>query len=376
MEVVERTSVTVYYPSTKSSLHIPPDQVLDETLIDYLVSDSIRLDWAKGLKPNNTDDVGRFRERIGALGYVLNDEDAVAHIRYIHDLERTNDDEEWDVLAAREREFDVLAGRLTFPALATTALLSFEVKEPGLYSHPLVGPGGLIAGVTAVHVLTETRVLDGFSRIDPRPVSRRDGHLLMWGSEISKESWLPGYRVHGEGIFIELNASRVHQALSGNRPETKDDSQLVFDLSPAGSFAHTLAHLIIRQLGNDSGYSIPSIRDRIYDLGGNRLGLLVYTAEGDSMGTMGGVVAFADPGMFERLLDRVCDAVRWCPQDPVCIEMPLDTSRHIAGACHQCVLLPETSCELFNQYLDRGTLIGSTDRGFANMLESIAGATP
>jgi len=190
----------------------------------------------------------------------------------------------------------------------------------------------------------------------------------MWGSDISKESWLPGYRVHGEGIFIELDSSRIHQALSGNRPETKDDSQLVVDLSPAGIFAHTLAHLLIRELGNDSGYSIPSIRDRIYDLGGGRLGFLVYTAAGDSMGTMGGVVAFAEPGMFEHLLDRVCEAVRWCPQDPVCIEMPLDTARHIAGACHQCVLLPETSCELFNQYLDRGTLIGSADRGFADVL--------
>lgn len=373
MEILERTSVTVYYPSTKSSLHIPPDQILDEALIEYLISDVVRLRWVGRLNTAAPDSLAEFRETVAELGYVLNDEDAVAHIRYIHDLERTNDDEEWDVLAAREREFDVLSGRLLFPALTKTSLLSFEVKPPTAYSHPLVGPGGLIAGVTAVHVLTETRVLDGFSRIDPRSVSRRDGHLLMWGSDISKESWLPAYRVHGEGIFIELDASRIHQALSGNRPETKNDSQLVFGLSPAGSFAHTLAHMLIRELGNDSGYSIPSIRDRIYDLGGNRLGLLVYTAEGDSMGTMGGVVAFAEPGTFERLLNRVCDAVRWCPQDPVCIEMPLDTSRHIAGACHQCVLLPETSCELFNQYLDRGTLIGSADRGFADVLGQFAG---
>lgn len=368
MEIVERTSVKVYFPNMKSSLHVPPDEILDEALIEYLVSDALRLHAVRAFSVENDGDVADFQRMLGPLGFNLSAEDARLHIRHIHIRdEAPADDEEWDVIAAREREFDVLSGRLTFPALSQTSLLSFEVQPASSFFHPLIGKDSLITGVTAVHVLTETRVLNGFSRILPRSLTRRDGHLLMWGSENAGNSWLPAYRVLGEGIFVELNAPRLHEMLSGERP-ADDDSWRQFDLSLAGTFAHTFAHLLIRELGNDSGYSVPSIRDRIYDLGSDRLGLLVYTAEGDSMGTMGGVVAFAAPGPLERLLDRVCAAAQWCPQDPVCIEMPLDKARHIAGACHQCALVPETSCELFNLFLDRGTLIGSVERGFTDLL--------
>jgi len=31
------------------------------------------------------------------------------------------------------------------------------------------------------------------------------------------------------------------------------------------------------------------------------------------------------------------------------------------AACHACVLSPETSCETFNQFLDRALLVGTPD---------------
>ena len=31
------------------------------------------------------------------------------------------------------------------------------------------------------------------------------------------------------------------------------------------------------------------------------------------------------------------------------------------AACHSCLLLPETSCEFHNRYLDRALLVGSVD---------------
>ncbi|WP_343899208.1 hypothetical protein, partial [Arthrobacter rhombi] len=33
------------------------------------------------------------------------------------------------------------------------------------------------------------------------------------------------------------------------------------------------------------------------------------------------------------------------------------------AACHSCALLPETSCEMFNRWLDRGLLIGDREDG-------------
>ena len=31
------------------------------------------------------------------------------------------------------------------------------------------------------------------------------------------------------------------------------------------------------------------------------------------------------------------------------------------ASCHSCTLLPETSCEVFNRFLDRGLLYGTED---------------
>ena len=53
---------------------------------------------------------------------------------------------------------------------------------------------------------------------------------------------------------------------------------------------------------------------------------------------------------------------RWCSADPVCMEVGEKgqgpDSCNLA-ACHGCALLPETSCEEFNRFLDRGLVIGT-----------------
>ena len=114
----------------------------------------------------------------------------------------------------------------------------------------------------------------------------------------------------------------------------------MIDNFPGGVLAHSLAHLLITALADDCGYQLPSIRDRIYDLVDGRLGLLVYTAEGDTVGTLGGLVAFAEAGKFEKLLDQALEIARWCPQYPVCIERVPDIHAGIHAACHLCLLLP------------------------------------
>ena len=52
----------------------------------------------------------------------------------------------------------------------------------------------------------------------------------------------------------------------------------------------------------------------------------------------------------------------WCSGDPLCIDRVVDISLTASlASCHNCTLLPETSCESFNCFLDRGLLFG-TDR--------------
>jgi hypothetical protein len=91
-------------------------------------------------------------------------------------------------------------------------------------------------------------------------------------------------------------------------------------------------------------------------------GVLIYTAAGDSEGTMGGLVRMGAPGLLERTVARALDQARWCSSDPVCIESRGQGPDNCnLGACHACALLPETSCEQQNRLLDRAMLVGTLE---------------
>lgn len=126
---------------------------------------------------------------------------------------------------------------------------------------------------------------------------------------------------------------------------------------------HTLAHVLINQLNFDCGYGSASLRERLYcdftDPSRPMQGFLIYTASGDSEGTMGGLVRQGKPERLEVTLRRALRHAAWCSSDPVCIESsgPGPDNANLA-ACHGCCLLPETSCEEGNRLLDRTLLVG------------------
>ena len=91
-------------------------------------------------------------------------------------------------------------------------------------------------------------------------------------------------------------------------------------------------------------------------------GVLLYTASGDSEGTLGGLVRQGEPDRMRGVVER---AIRRRPlvfQRP-CLYRKCRTGSSNANlaACHGCVLLPETSCETGNRLLDRGLIVGSAD---------------
>ena len=75
-------------------------------------------------------------------------------------------------------------------------------------------------------------------------------------------------------------------------------------------------------------------------------------------------ITYIEPpkGKVENIIARAISEAKWCAADPVCIQ---STGQGQYGcnlaACHNCALLPETSCENKNMYLDRGLLIGTLD---------------
>lgn len=89
-------------------------------------------------------------------------------------------------------------------------------------------------------------------------------------------------------------------------------------------------------------------------------GILIYTASGDSEGTMGGLVRQGRPDTFPTIFKRAIESAMTCSNDPVCsLSMGQGRDSLNLSACYACTLVPETSCEEFNVFLDRGVIVGT-----------------
>lgn len=229
--------------------------------------------------------------------------------------------------------------------------------------------------ISLVHKLRETRAFAGFSRIFPQD-NLNDKERLRLISKVEKK-WLPAVIVRGEGIFLQLDEDKLsawlnkYQDLLYERlislQNTYDEVRVRRnqDLRPITArfvMLHTLSHLLISQLVYECGYGSASLRERLYCADGEHpmAGILIYTAAGDSEGTMGGLVRTGKPGRLEIILRKAIENAKWCSSDPVCIESTGQGPDNCnLAACHSCVLLPETSCEEQNRLLDRGVVVGT-----------------
>lgn len=239
--------------------------------------------------------------------------------------------------------------------------------------------GSHLARVRSVDVLRETRALRGFTRVRDDVLKLSVGKALLRREPLPPvQDWLPAYVVKGEGIYFELNPDRL--AAWEARAEVQSRAQSITDhygrvvsqrglqertLTPRFVLLHTLGHLLINELVFACGYSSASLRERLYVSaapGREMAGLLIYTAAGDSEGTMGGLVRMARIDNLRSVFASDIADARWCSTDPVCMdagEKGQGPDSCNLAACHGCALLPETSCEEFNRFLDRGLVIGT-----------------
>ncbi|MEI6260662.1 MAG: DUF1998 domain-containing protein [Deltaproteobacteria bacterium] len=231
--------------------------------------------------------------------------------------------------------------------------------------------------ISLLHKLRETRAFVGFSRIFPDELTQEEQWKLITRE---KKRWLPAVIVRGEGIFLKFREDKLNlwldkhgafhnerlstiNANMGKMRERRNQEPKVG--TPKYILIHTLAHLLVNQLVYQCGYGSASLRERIYAADGENpmSGVLIYTAPGDSEGTMGGLVRMGQPGYFEEILAKAIEKARWCSSDPVCIESKGQGPDNCnLGACHSCTLLPETSCEEQNRLLDRGVVVGTLEK--------------
>jgi len=191
-----------------------------------------------------------------------------------------------------------------------------------------------------------------------------------------EQEWYPGVAFQGEGIFVsfedpnqdftpsgEASAkwSRIHESSNRYPKELFRDESERDELHPTFVWWHTLAHLLIRTISAESGYSVASIRERVYvKLNGRttKSGILLYATQPGSEGTLGGLIALVPH--FQEMFDLSVEQMRTCSGDPLCVAHSFEEGQYNGAACYGCLLLSETSCEHRNLWLDRRVLLESS----------------
>lgn len=232
-----------------------------------------------------------------------------------------------------------------------------------------------ISRVLLLERLREVNALVGFTRVES-PNEGGDQQATRASISRATPTWVPATQVHGEGIFIQFSEGaliRWADSPSVRALETRLRAgyrgwRTKRQLPPDSGFPgmrmvllHTLAHLLIRELALECGYSTASIRERVYadvEEGKSQAGILLYTAAADSDGTLGGLVDLGKPESLGRLLRQSLDRAAICASDPLCSEHDPTKDQSLHGAsCHACAFVSETSCECGNRYLDRALVV-------------------
>ena len=369
LRVVQRGASNVFFPLTVSSIYLPLNGEESSSSIKKIIDNP--KNWE--VLTASLDDgkyIQLLRCEITAANYGVDASELKQAAQRKLDGPSINrstnfrSDEEY-----RHQEFEALRSGRGGPSTE----LFIEKRDSSEYGPNLAK---LLNSVCLVKKLRETRVFTGFSRLLPvDDTTSQDGLPISLDPDLK---WLPATVVFGEGIFFEFKAEEIERWSENRKVKIRvselsdgyNQNRLERGLSETNVtakyvFLHTFAHILIAQLSFDCGYGSASLRERIYcelnDSSRKMQGVLIYTASGDSEGTLGGLVRQGEPNRMNGVLTRAILGARWCSSDPVCIESFGQGNENAnRAACHNCVLLPETSCEKGNRFLDRGLIVGTT----------------
>ncbi|MGE5944580.1 MAG: DrmB family protein [Flavobacteriales bacterium] len=375
--VVQKGASNVYFSQVRSSIYLPQwEKSVDRKLVEVLEKN-----WGFLTTGMENGNFQRMRFELVAERNFAEDKKELYTEKLLEaatnrisgaDSSNTDDSEE----KYRKMEYDAIL------AEAGGENQDFFVsKNPANTYDDLETGGAISTGLTSIgllHKLRETRAFVGFSRWLPD-----DGKTLEARKDFIKLgrsiTWLPAMVVRGEGVFFEFSEKRLKEWVTKkeviarvkflsdnyNRPrEAKGQKRR--EITPEFVLIHTFAHLVINQFSYECGYGSSALRERIYcnlEFPNDTMnGVLIYTASGDSEGSLGGLVRQGKQGNLETIVYNAIENARWCSSDPICVvSHGQGPNSFNLAACHNCSLLPETCCEESNMLLDRAMLIGELD---------------
>ena len=374
LHFLSRSATNTYFAQTVTVISLP--------IHEDALGAAIRKHWSA---LQNATDIGfveviRNVPEIGATLQSHSDADVFGRIQQMRER-----DQHASVLHPKIEEFDLLGSGL--------AVIGRDAENEPLFAETLSGIDldrvrtlaghAFLDSVVAVHRLRAVTCLYGFTRLEPAPTMSEalldDVQLAVDGAPLAENAdWLPAMEQRGEGIFLKIGSAAIRAWLGRDEVRARGDrlergivrysERYIVEVERPGLpyvLLHSLAHALMEQIALECGYPLSSLKERVYAFAAprsdlpDRFGLLIYTASAGAQGTLGGLVEIA--GRIPEILNAALERMRFCSNDPVCADHDPSVAgdeRSLHGAaCHACLLVPETSCEARNVYLDRALLV-------------------
>lgn len=372
---VIRSSNSVYYPNILSSIFIPANDELNEYSINL-----IREEHEDG---SNAQTISKNLKRYKSIEI---------DSTIIQKLIDNNFSERELEIAKTENQY-----RFDEYKFITTKIEPQKIEDKLIFSKidNSFFQNDLIKSIFKMDKIKITSVQTSFTRQEPLPSSlilededaektTKESIVKKFTSTFGKTTkYLPAIESFGEGIFFEFNNEILNNWIENN-PKIKERIEILignqnhfesnfnddFELNPKYVLIHTFSHLIIKELEYLCGYPSTSIQERLYiddELEMN--GVLIYTIAG-SEGSYGGITSICDDNKIGKLIESAMIRAIDCATDPICYHTHGQGVANLnLSACFSCTLLPETSCEKFNCYLDRRLLIDRDYGYFKSIIE-------
>jgi len=359
---VIRTSNSVYYPNILSSIYLPSIDELNENTINLIkeyIDDGFNVEQI--LKILNKSHFKQFEQ--STIQRLIDNDFSERNVE-ISKTENEYRYDEFKFVTSREKE--KIDDLLIFEKIDTSFFQSELIKS--IYKMDKIK----ITSVQTSFTRQEPISSDLFLKDDSEITGTKDSIQKKFTSTYGVNTkYLPAVESFGEGIFFEFDNVKLEKWLEENPQVTSRISTIIenhlesesslnkeLEVTPKFILIHTFSHLIIKELEYLAGYPATSIQERLYfDDELKMQGVLIYTVAG-SEGSYGGLTSICDNDKIGNLIQSAIIRANDCATDPICYH----TSGQGVGnlnmsACFNCTLLPETSCEMFNSFLDRRILI-------------------
>ena len=364
MSVVQKQSSSLRLANTKTLLKIPKydlpvmDSFLNDKLAGYLEAiEDTESDISKETLINKAYDW-------------LKSKDHKKLVKYLEDNTIEDLLNEFNQVNNRDTRFKSAVNEEFLSLRSKTDKESANFSKYDFVPYKLKGLGyDFPLDVCPINKLTTVTAQISYQRKPHSKKNRKTDEILEpekvsvgYLDESTNKKWFLAFEGVGEGIFITSDENpleyiggleaivkqweNANVSTSDERPEVT---------SPLFVWWHTLAHAIIKSLSLSCGYVSASLHERVYvDLKTGKGGILIYnTSPGDDSGMGGLVDVVLNKNEFNKVLNNAMNSLLFCSNDPLCSSVELENGGVNGSACHNCLLISETSCEHQNTLLDR-----------------------